>query len=173
MRYQSERMKQIPPYMFAELGKKKAAMIKSGIDVIDLGIGDPDLPVPGHIVDKLIEEVRKPDNSRYPNFAGHPEFRSAVSEFYLREYNVKLDPETEVLALIGSKEGLAHLVPAMIDPGETVLVPDPCYPPYKMAVSLAGGFYHHMPMKKETGFKPVFEDIPSEVLANTRLMFLN
>lgn len=173
MRYQSERMGQIPPYMFAELGKKKAAMIKSGIDVIDLGIGDPDLPVPGHIVDKLIEEVRKPENSRYPNFAGHPEFRKAVSEFYLREYKVELDPETEVLALIGSKEGLAHLVPAMIDPGETVLVPDPCYPPYRMAVCLAGGNYYNMPMKKENGFKPVFEDIPTEVLAKTRLMFLN
>ncbi|RHW42171.1 aminotransferase class I/II-fold pyridoxal phosphate-dependent enzyme [Neobacillus notoginsengisoli] len=173
MRYQSARMDQIPPYMFAELGKKKAAMIKAGIDVIDLGIGDPDLPTPAHIVDKLGEEARKPENLRYPNFSGHPEFRKAVAEFYMREYQVELDPETEVLALIGSKEGIAHLVPSMIDPGEIVLVPDPCYPPYRMAVLLAGGSFHNMPMKKETGFKPIFADIPEGVLAKTRLMFLN
>ncbi|RDU36554.1 LL-diaminopimelate aminotransferase [Neobacillus piezotolerans] len=173
MRYQSARMDRIPPYMFAELGKKKAAMIKSGIDVIDLGIGDPDLPTPEHIVEKLVEEARKPENLRYPNFSGHPEFRRAVAEFYRREYAIDLDPETEVLALIGSKEGLAHLAPAMIDPGEYVLVPDPCYPPYRMAALLAGGMYHDMPMVKENGFLPDFKEIPEEVLEKARLMFLN
>ncbi|WP_409270261.1 LL-diaminopimelate aminotransferase [Neobacillus sp. SCS-31] len=173
MRYQSVRMDQIPPYMFAELGKKKAAMIKSGIDVIDLGIGDPDLPTPAHIVDKLVEEARKPENLRYPQFSGHPVFRKAVAEFYKREYGIELDPETEVLALIGSKEGLSHLVPAMIDPGEIVLVPDPCYPPYRMAAVLAGGMYHDMPMVKENGFLPDFEEIPENVLEKARLMFLN
>ncbi|WP_059170685.1 LL-diaminopimelate aminotransferase [Bacillus sp. FJAT-27445] len=173
MRYQSERMGQIPPYMFAELGKKKAAMAKAGIDVIDLGIGDPDLPTPDHIVDKLIEEARKPENLRYPNFAGHPGFRKAVADFYRRNYKIDLDPDTEVLALIGSKEGITHLVPALIDPGEHVLVPDPCYPPYRMATLLAGGTYYNMPMTKENGFLPIFDDISEDVLEKARLMFLN
>ncbi|WP_243297913.1 LL-diaminopimelate aminotransferase [Bacillus litorisediminis] len=173
MPFQAKKMGKIPPYMFAEFARKKAEMTKAGIDVIDLGIGDPDLPTPDHIVDKLVEEVRKPENSKYPSFVGHIEFRKAVANFYKRQFNVELDPETEVLALIGSKEGLAHIVPTLIDPGDTVLIPDPGYPPYRMATYLAEGTVYYMPLKEENHFKPVFADIPEEVLTASKLMFLN
>lgn len=173
MRYQSQRISQIPPYMFAEFNKKKQMMQEAGVDVIDLGIGDPDLPTPQHITDKLIEEMAYPENFKYPSFIGCLDFRKAVAEFYKREFNVDLDPETEVLALIGSKEGLAHLVPTMIDPGEIVLAPDPGYPPYRMAVSLAGGKLHTMPLLQENNFEPDFQKIPENVAAEAKLMFLN
>lgn len=126
--YQSNRVGQIPPYLFAEINKKKAEMIRSGVDFIDLGIGDPDLPTPQHIVEKLIEEMQVSENLKYPSFIGCEKFRQAVADFYEHQYAVKLDPNTEVLALIGSKEGIAHLVPALVDPGDTVLIPDPSYP---------------------------------------------
>ncbi|GMB09506.1 LL-diaminopimelate aminotransferase [Thermolongibacillus altinsuensis] len=173
MSLQSNKMSQIPPYMFAELSKKKARLIKAGIDVIDLGIGDPDLPTPEHIVDKLIEEIRRPENSKYPSFIGNSEFRKAVANFYKRQFNVDVDPETEVLALIGSKEGIAHIVPTIINPGDYVLVPDPGYPPYRMATYLAEGKVYHMPLRKEFNFLPKFKDIPDEVLDSAKLMFLN
>lgn len=173
MHYRSNRVGQIPPYMFAELNKKKAAMIKAGVDVIDLGIGDPDLPTPEHIVEKLIEEVRRPENLKYPSFIGCAEFRQAVADFYKRQFDVDLDPETEVLTLIGSKEGIAHVIPTLIDPGDFVLLPDPCYPPYRMATYLANGQIYDMPLKKENNFEPQFEDIPEEIMNRAKVMFLN
>ena len=173
MRYQSQRIAQIPPYMFAEFNKKKRMMQEAGVDVIDLGIGDPDLPTPQHITDKLIEEMAYPENFKYPSFIGCLDFRKAVAEFYKRQFDVDLDPETEVLALIGSKEGLAHLVPTVIDPGEVVLAPDPGYPPYRMAISLAGGQLYTMPLLEENNFEPQFQNIPENVAAKAKLMFLN
>ncbi|MGG1662664.1 LL-diaminopimelate aminotransferase [Brevibacillus sp. NRS-1366] len=173
MRYRSNRVSQIPPYMFAELNKKKEAMKKAGIDVIDLGIGDPDLPTPPHIVEKLIEEARRPENGRYPHFHGCAEFRHAVADFYKRQFQVELDPETEVLALIGSKEGITHLIPTLIDPGEVVLLPDPCYPPCRMATYLANGECYDMPLLRENNFEPQFDMIPQEILNRSRLMILN
>ncbi|GAB3790685.1 LL-diaminopimelate aminotransferase [Virgibacillus kimchii] len=173
MQYQSKIISEIPPYKFAEIQKQKADMLEEGIDVIDLGVGDPDLPTPQHIVDKLIEEVKDPRNLKYPSFIGCQEFREAVANFYAQQYRVDLDPETEVLALIGSKEGIAHMIPSIINPGEYVLIPDPSYPVYRMGTHLAHGHYHEMPLKEENGFKPVFEDIPPEVLKQGRLMFLN
>jgi len=173
MRYQSNRVAQIPPYMFAELNRKKAAMIQAGVDVIDLGIGDPDLPTPEHIVEKLIEEVRRPENLKYPSFQGCAEFRQAVADFYKRQFQVQLDPETEVLALIGSKEGIAHLIPTLIDPGDVVLLPDPCYPPYRMATYLANGQFYNMPLTRENNFQPEFDAIPEEIVRRAKLMFLN
>nr|WP_218843254.1 LL-diaminopimelate aminotransferase [Sporosarcina sp. JAI121] len=166
-------MGQIPPYLFAEINKKKAAMIESGIDIIDLGIGDPDLPTPSHIVEKLMEEVQNPNNFKYPSFVGCVEFRQAVADFYARHYGVDLDPETEVLALIGSKEGIAHLIPTLIDPGDYVLIPDPSYPVYRMATLLANGQYYHMPLLKENNFEPDFSIIPPEIIERSKLMFLN
>ncbi len=173
MSVHSRKMDQIPPYMFAELNKKKASLIKAGVNVIDLGIGDPDLPTPDHIVNKLIEEVRRPENTKYPSFVGHLEFRKAVADYYKRQFNVDLDPDTEVLALIGSKEGIAHLVPTMINPGDYVLVPDPGYPPYRMATYLAEGKVYNMPLKKESNYHPSFMDIPEKILSASKLMFLN
>lgn len=173
MRYQSQRIAQIPPYMFAEFNKKKRMMQEAGIDVIDLGIGDPDLPTPQHIVDKLVEETADPQNLKYPSFIGCTDFRKAVAAFYQRQFHVELDPEAEVLALIGSKEGLAHLVPTVIDPGETVLAPDPGYPPYRMAISLAGGQLYPMPLLEKNNFEPEFQNIPENAAAKAKLMFLN
>ncbi len=171
--FQSNRMGQIPPYLFAEINKKKAAMIKSGIDIIDLGIGDPDLPTPEHIVEKLVEEMQDPTNFKYPSFIGDSGFRQAVADFYKRQYDVNLDPETEVLALIGSKEGIAHLIPTLIDPGDYVLIPDPSYPVYRMATLLANGQYYSMPLLQKNNFQPDFSLIPTEVIERSKLMFLN
>ncbi|WP_066400616.1 LL-diaminopimelate aminotransferase [Neobacillus mesonae] len=173
MNFPSDRVGQIPPYLFAEINKKKAEMIKSGIDIIDLGIGDPDLPTPKHIIEKLAEEAQIPKNLKYPSFVGCSEFKQAVADFYLRQFGVELDPETEVLALIGSKEGIAHIVPTLIDPGDYVLIPDPSYPVYRMATLLANGQYYNMPLTKENHFQPDFEDIPKEILKCSKLMFLN
>lgn len=173
MNYQSDRLGQIPPYLFAEINKKKAALIEKGVDVIDLGIGDPDLPTPPHIVGKLVEEMQDPSNFKYPNFIGCLEYRQAIADFYLRHYDVVLDPETEVLALIGSKEGIAHLIPTLIDPGDMVLIPDPSYPVYRMATLLANGQYFDMPLLEENHFEPDFSSIPPEVIEQSKLMFLN
>ncbi|WHY89933.1 LL-diaminopimelate aminotransferase [Neobacillus cucumis] len=173
MSFISKRIGQIPPYLFAEINKKKAAMIESGVDIIDLGIGDPDLPTPKHILDKMVEELQDPYQLKYPSFTGCAEFRNAVADFYLRQYGVKLDPETEVLALIGSKEGIAHLIPTLIDPGDYVLIPDPSYPVYRMATMLANGQYYNMPLTKDNNFEPDFTAIPKEILEQSRLMLLN
>jgi LL-diaminopimelate aminotransferase len=171
--FQSNRVAQIPPYVFAELNKTKERLLRSGVDVIDLGIGDPDLPTPRHIVEKLIEEMQHPANLKYPSFIGCAEFRKAVSDFYKRQYDVDLDPETEVLALIGSKEGIAHLIPALIDPGDVVLIPDPGYPVYRMATAIAGGQLYDMPLTEENRYEPLFDAIPSETAERAKLMFLN
>ncbi|CAM3063356.1 LL-diaminopimelate aminotransferase [Filibacter tadaridae] len=173
MRFQSNKMAAIPPYMFAELNKKKASLLESGVDVIDLGIGDPDLPTPTHIVEKLIEEIQRPENSKYPSFIGDRRFRQAVANFYKKRFDVDLNPDTEVLALIGSKEGIAHIVPTLINPGDHVLIPDPGYPPYRTATYLAEGKVYDMPLKKEFNYQPNFSAIPEEVLASSKLMFLN
>lgn len=145
----------------------------AGVDIIDLGIGDPDLPTPAHIVEKLAEELQDPSNLKYPSFVGSQEFKEAVANLYERRFHVKLDPDTEVLALIGSKEGIAHLVPTLVDPGDYVLVPDPSYPVYRMATLLANGLYHNMPLRKENQFLPDFDEIPETILEKSKLMFLN
>lgn len=173
MNFSSDRIGQIPPYLFAEINKKKEAMKKAGIDIIDLGIGDPDLPTPSHIIEKFVQESQDPANLKYPSFSGCIEFKQAVADFYWRQFQVRLDPETEVLALIGSKEGIAHLVPTLVDPGEYVLIPDPSYPVYRMATLLANGRYHNMPMSRENDFKPDLNAIPDDILKQARLMFLN
>jgi LL-diaminopimelate aminotransferase len=171
--FHSDRIGQIPPYLFAEIKKKKAELIKQGIDIIDLGIGDPDLPTPQHIINKLIDEMHDPRNFKYPNFIGCNEFRHAVANFYYEEYGVIIDPDTEVLALIGSKEGIAHIIPTMIDPGDYVLIPDPSYPVYRMATLIANGQCFDMPLKRENNFEPDFTIIPNNILERSKLMFLN
>lgn len=173
MKYKSNRLSNIPPYKFAEVQKMKQEALNKGIDVIDLGVGDPDLPTPKHIVNKLVEEVQDPANLKYPRFSGSQEFREAVAAFYKKTYDVELDPDTEVLALIGSKEGIGHLLPSVIDPGDYVLGPDPSYPVYRMATFLADGQYHNMPINEENDFKPDFDHIPKDVLEQAKMMFLN
>ncbi|ASK63795.1 LL-diaminopimelate aminotransferase [Virgibacillus phasianinus] len=173
MKTRSTRLSNIPPYKFAEIQKMKKKALEAGIDVIDLGVGDPDLPTPNHIVNKLTEELQNPANLKYPSFAGCQEFRKAVAVFYKKTYNVELDPDTEVLALIGSKEGIGHLLPSVIDPGDYVLGPDPSYPVYRMATLLADGKYHNMPLEAANDFKPNFDQVGEEVLKKAKVMFLN
>lgn len=169
----SERVKTLPPYLFSALNSKKAALRERGVDLIDLGIGDPDLPTPSFIIERFKEELKDPGNMRYSTFNGCLEYRESVADFYLKRFNTVLHPGNEILALIGSKEGIAHLVQTMIDPGDVVLIPDPCYPVYKMAIHMAGGVAYPMPLMADNGFKPDFAAIPEDVLNRAKLAFLN
>jgi LL-diaminopimelate aminotransferase len=163
----SQRIEKLPPYLFAELD----AMKKEGI--IDLGVGDPDLPTPKHVVEAMKKAVEKGENQKYPSYEGMLEFRQAVAEFYLRRKGVKLDPKKEIIALIGSKEGIAHLPLAYINSGDFVLVPDPGYPVYTSSILLADGRPFTIPLKKENGFLPNLQSIPSDIARKAKLMFLN
>lgn len=169
----SDRISQLPPYLFAEIDKKKAAQIEKGVDVIDLGVGDPDIPTPPHIVRAAADALADPSNHRYPSYAGMAEFRGAAAAWFEKRFGVSLDPDGEILALIGSKEGVAHAPMAFINPGDLALVPDPGYPVYPVSVAFAGGECHKMPLLKENGFLPDLSAIPPEVAARAKMMFLN
>ncbi len=169
----SNRMKRIPPYLFAEIDAMKKRKIAEGVNVIDLGVGDPDLPTPQHVVDAIKKAVEKVERQKYPCYEGMLEFRESVANFYNRRKKVKLDPEREVIALIGSKEGIAHLPLAFVNSGDVVLVPDPGYPVYYSSAILADGKPYAIPLKKENSFLPDFEKIPSDVLRRAKIMFLN
>jgi len=167
----AERVRSLPPYLFAELDRKVAAKRAAGADVISLGIGDPDLPTPGHVVEALREAAEDPTTHQYPSYYGLPAFRLAIADFYERRFGVALDPDTEVQPLIGSKEGLAHVCLAFIDPGDEALVPDPGYPVYATGTQLAGGRATSMPLQASNRFVPLLGDIvPSE---RTRVLWLN
>ncbi|MFT9846683.1 LL-diaminopimelate aminotransferase [Aneurinibacillus sp. REN35] len=168
-----KRVREVPPYIFETINQKKKQLIEAGIDVIDLGIGCPDLPTPPHIVTRLIEEMGDDRNFKYSTYRGCDEFREAVAAFYRKRFDSVLDPKTDVLTLIGSKEGLGHLIPAVIDPGDIVLIPNPGYPVYGTAVHLSGGIVYDMPLLKENQFRPDFSSIPSEVADKAKLMILN
>ena len=150
----AERIHTLPPYLFAELDRKLEAKRSEGVDVISLGVGDPDLPTPDHIVEAMREAVRDPSTHRYPSYYGSLEFRSAVAAWYGRRFGVQLDPETEVMALIGSKEGIGHIAFAFVDPGDEALIPDPGYPVYGASTRLAGGVPVSLPMPADSGFLP-------------------
>lgn len=169
----ADRIKYLPPYLFAAIDKAKQDALAKGVDVIDLSVGDPDLPTPPHIVEAMREAVKNPENHQYPSYAGKLSFRKAVADWYKRTFGVNLDPEKEVLALIGSKEGIAHAPLAFINPGDTALVPDPAYPVYRTAVSFAGGTPVTMPLLKENGFLLDLEAIDPGVAAKAKLIFLN
>ncbi len=169
----AERLKQLPPYLFAELDRKKEEVQARGVDVIDLGVGDPDQPTPSHIIDKLAEAAREPRHHKYPSYSGLNSFREAVSRWYKHRAGVTLDPLKEVVSLIGSKEGIAHIPLAFINPGDVMLVPSPAYPVYKISTLFAGGIPYEMPLLKENGFLPDLTTIPADVLAKARMMFLN
>jgi len=169
----AERLEALPPYLFAELDRLKQAEIDRGIDVIPLGIGDPDRPTPQNILDAMHRAIDRPENHRYPSYRGMPSFREAVAEWYADRFNVPLDPATEILSLIGSKEGIGHIPFAFINPGDVVLVPEPGYPVYEIATLLAGGEPYRMPLLKENGFLPNLDGIPSEITKRAKLLFLN
>jgi LL-diaminopimelate aminotransferase len=167
----ARRIQALPPYLFAELDRKIADKRAAGVDVISLGIGDPDLPTPAHIVEALKDAAEDPATHRYPPYYGLPEFKEAVAGWYERRFGVGLDPATEVLPLIGSKEGLAHLSFAFVDPGDAALVPDPGYPVYASGTLLAGGRVLPIPLAAGEGYLPKLADIspPPE----TKVLWLN
>jgi len=167
------RLKQLPPYLFAEIDRLKQEAVKRGADVIDLGVGDPDLPTPPHIVKRMAEAAQDPRHHRYPSYEGMLLFREAAADWYGDRFGVVLDPATEVLTLIGSKEGIAHLPLAFIDPGDTVLIPDPGYPVYQAATVFAGGTPVALPLYPSNGFLPDLESIPLDVLRKAKMLFLN
>jgi len=169
----AKRVKDIPPYLFARIDKMKEEAVKKGVDLIDLSIGDPDIPTPRHIVERMRRAVKNPEHHRYPSYAGMRSFREAVSEWYKRRFNVKLDPDKEVLSLIGSKEGIGHMPLAFVDPGDYVLVTSPGYPVYAIATMFAGGRVYEMPLLKENKFLPDLDSVPSSILKKTKLMFVN
>jgi len=169
----AQRIKSLPPYLFAELDRKISEEKKAGKEVITFGMGDPDLPTPKHIIDACCEAAKKPENHRYPSYEGMPEFRSAVAERYERDFNLKFDPEKEVIALIGSKEGIHNINFAFIERGDVVLYPDPGYPVYKTGALFAGGEPFAMPLLKENDFLPDLEAIPRRKIKKARLLWIN
>jgi LL-diaminopimelate aminotransferase len=166
-------MQNLPPYLFAEIDRKKEAKLAEGVDVISLGIGDPDMPTPQRIVDAMIAATQNPKNHQYPAYAGSKPYREACAEWMRRRFGVDLDPATEVLALIGSKEGLAHLFPAFIDVGDYSLVPGVGYPVYSTGGVLIGGETHYMHMGDDNDWLADFESTPADVLAKAKMMFIS
>ncbi len=169
----SQGIQKLPPYLFVEIDRKKKAAQARGVDVISLGVGDPDGGTPPHIIKAAQEAISKPQHHHYPFGAGLPAFRQAVSDWYKKRFQVELDPATEVLSLIGSKEGLGHLPLAFVDPGDVVLTPDPGYPVYNNATLLAGGEPYKLPLEEKNGFLPDLKAIPSDVLQLAKLLYLS
>ncbi len=169
----AQRIKVLPPYLFAQIDQKKREKIAQGVDIIDLGVGDPDIPTPHPIVEAMKRAVEKPEHHRYPSYEGMLSFRQAVADWYKRRFGVDLDPQREVVALIGSKEGIAHFPLAFVNPGDVVLCPDPAYPVYKIGTLFAGGEPYIMPLKEENGFLPDFKNIPKDVLKRARIIWVN
>jgi len=169
----ARRMERIPPYLFAEIDRKVAAKRAAGVDVITLDIGDPDLPTPAFVVEAAAQALRDPANHRYPSYYGLRALRVAQAEWYRRRFGVELDPDAEVLPLIGSKEGIAHLPIALVDPGDAVLCPDPGYPVYVTGAIMADAEPHRLPLREDSGFLPDLSAIPEDVLSRARLLWLN
>ena len=168
----AKRIQELPPYLFAEIDRKKNALKAKGVDIISLGIGDPDLPTPPHIVERLRQAAGDPVNHRYPDYEGLPAFRQAAAGWYQARFGVALDADQEVVSLIGSKEGIAHMPIAFVDPGDIVLCPDPGYPVYAVGTSFCAGAVHRMPLTKANGFFPDLGAIPSSVAKAAKLMWL-
>lgn len=169
----ASRIKTLPPYLFASIDKMKQEAIARGVDIINLGIGDPDLPTPDPIIASLRKAAGDPKHHQYPSYEGMLSFRKAVADWYQRRFRVTLDAGSEVLTLIGSKEGIGHVPLAFIDPGDIVLVPSPGYPVYPVGTGFSGGVSHLMPLTKANGFLPDLNAIPKDVAQKAKLMWLN
>lgn len=169
----SERLKKIPPYLFVELDKLKNEKIKQGIEVIDLGIGDPDIPTPVEIVEVAKKALENPSYHRYPSNAGSLFYRKACANYLKRRFGISFDPETEILALIGSKEGIAHFPIAFINPGDVVLCPDPAYPVYHLGTIFTDGIPYYVPLTWENEFLPELKSIPENIWQKTKIFWLN
>lgn len=169
----AKRINDLPPYLFAEIDRRKREALARGVDLIDLGIGDPDIPTPAAVVEKLIESASKPANHRYPNSSGMLEFREAVARWYKRRFDVALDPGKEVTSLIGSKEGIGNMAVAFVDPGDVVLVSTPCYPVYHIGTAFNGGQNYFLPLTKANRFLPDLDSIPADVAKRAKLLWIN
>ncbi len=169
----ARRLNRLPPYLFVEINQKIAELRARGEEVISFAVGDPDLPTPSHIVERICQAAQNPANHRYPETAGLPELCQAIAEWYKKRFGVTLNPSEEVLPLIGSKEGIGHMALCLIEPGDLALVPDPSYPPYSLGTVLAGGESYFMPLKEENDFLPNFEAVPSDIANRAKLMWLN
>jgi LL-diaminopimelate aminotransferase len=169
----ARRINELPPYLFAEIDRRKRAALARGVDLIDLGIGDPDIPTPAPVVEKLVESATVPVNHRYPSSSGMAEFREAVAAWYQSRFSVKLDAGTEVVSLIGSKEGIGNMAVAFVDPGDLVLVSSPCYPVYHIGTAFNGGTNYFLPLKRENRFLPDLDAIPADVARQAKLLWIN
>lgn len=169
----SKKLQRLPAYLFSEIDKAKRIARAEGRDIIDLGIGDPDSPTPKHVIDALSRAALDPANHRYALDQGMPALRSSIEGWYKRRFNVVLNPDTEILPLIGSKEGIAHFPLAFLNPGDVSLVPDPCYPPYKGGTILAGGAVHLMPLLEENNFLPDLKRISFLTRRKAKIIFVN
>lgn len=169
----ADRLKQLPPYLFKEIDRKKKEVMAKGVDIIDLGVGDPDIPTPQHIIQAMVQAVDDPTNHGYPSYSGMESFRESVARWYDRRFGVDLEPLTEVISLIGSKEGIAHFPLAFINPGDIALIPTPGYPVYRNATLFAGGEPYFMPLVREKDFLPDLDGIPDDVADRAKVMIIN
>lgn len=169
----ADRVSKLPPYPFAELDRLKKEALAKGVDLIDMGIGDPDQPTPKHIIERLKSASEDPKNHRYSSYIGLPTFRRAVEKYYKKKFDVILNPDLEIVTLIGSKEGIAHIPLAFVNPGEYVLVPDPGYPVYNVSTIFAGGVPYQMPLLQKNKFLPDLKSIPSDIAKKSKMMFVN
>ena len=170
----AQRISELPPYLFADIDRKKAELRKQGKDLIDLGIGDPDRPTPPHIVAAMQQATAQAKYHRYPSYEGMAAFREAAATFYAERFGVKgLDPEREVVALIGSKEGIGHFPVAFVNPGDVVLIPDPGYPVYATWTRFLGGEVHYLRLRRENGFLPDLDAVPKEIAKRAKILWIN
>jgi LL-diaminopimelate aminotransferase len=169
----AQRVEELPAYLFAEISRKIADKRAQGVDVISFAIGDPDLPTPDHVIDALRQAASDPANHRYPESEGLPELREAMARWYARRFGVELDPQREVLPLIGSKEGIGHVALCFIDRGDLALVPDPGYPVYAVGTALAGGEPYYLPLTEENEFLPDLDSVPEQIARRAKVLWLN
>ena len=169
----SKRLEKIPPYLFVEISRKIAARKAAGEDIVSFGIGDPDIPTPLYIIDRLCKSAHDPVNHRYPESEGLPELRKAIAQWYKKRFSVELDPDKEVAPLIGSKEGIAHIAFCLIDPGDFALVPDPGYPVYSFGTTLAGGRVYYLGLNSRNNFLPDLNRIPKNIIERAKVLWLN
>jgi len=169
----SRRVEHLPPYLFVEISKKIAEKKAKGEDVVSFAIGDPDIPTPTHIIDRLCQAAKDPANHRYPETEGLPKLRQAIAGWYQKRFGVSLDADKEVLPLIGSKEGIAHIALCFIDYRDVALVPDPAYPVYSVSTMLAGGNPYYLPLVEENDFLPNLDAIPAYTLKSAKLLWIN
>ena len=169
----ARRVEQLPPYLFMTISRLIQEQSARGVDVISFGIGDPDLPTPQHILDSLKRAVDDPANHRYPESDGLPELRASIAHWYRRRHGVELDPATEIVPLIGSKEGIGHLPLCLLDPGDVALITDPGYPVYEIGAMFAGGEAVKLPLREQDGWLPRLDEVPEESARRARILWLN